>query len=267
LVIFDSEDLKGWWTNLATPWKEVLRETAGIGVDPTKDDLAKVTNLDSINISANTTIRDIRPLNRLDKLQIVIAHNTTISDLSPLSEHREIRVMDISDTQVEDISALSKFNKLKTLRADRTKILSVDTLASLNSLKFLYVDETSVDDDQVEDFLSINPRCLVVYKSNELKIWWSALSEDWKTVFRKQLSKENELTREELHQLVEMPRLQFSNVPVNDLSVLGSFVRLSELHFSGTNISSLGPLSHHNMLKSLHVNGNPIRSIGPLANL
>jgi len=119
LVVFDSEDLKVWWDTLSPEWKEVLGKTAIISTSPSKEELAKVPNVDTINVGA-VHINDLEPLRKLQKLKVIIAHNTSISDLSPLRDHHEITYLDISETDVSDISVTRQFSKLKELRAERT---------------------------------------------------------------------------------------------------------------------------------------------------
>jgi hypothetical protein len=115
LIVFDSEDLKGWWGNLTATWRDVLSRSAHIGVNPTKEELAQVTNLDSVNFSKNVSILTLDPLRKLQKLEVIIANKTVIADLSPIDEHREIRYLDISNTNVPDISSVSNFSKLQVL--------------------------------------------------------------------------------------------------------------------------------------------------------
>lgn len=265
LVIFDSEDLRGWWDTLSVGWKEVLSKAAKIELHPTNEELARIPHLDSLNLADNVSIQDIEPLRKLQKLQVILVGKTAVSDLSPLKEHRDIRSLDISDTHVGDISILMHFTKIKVLKADNTKIQNIDALADLSSIQKIYVDQTGVDNLLVEEFLQRRPNCLVVYKTSSLENWWNEISDGWKEVFRTQVSIDPKSRREDLHKLVELESLHFKDASVSDLSALSAFVRLKELDFSGTSITDVSPLSSIKSLKSLHVTSSPIRELEPLS--
>jgi Leucine-rich repeat (LRR) protein len=267
LVIFDSEDLQTWWNNLQPIWRDVLSRRAKVSLKPSKEELAKVTNIDSINLGQYISLKSIEPLARLLKLKTVIANNTGIADISPLKDLREIVTLDISNTAVADIGPLARLSKLKTLRTDYTQSKTIDTLASLKTLTRLYVDGMSIQDTTVQKFLQRNGSALVVYKTNQLNEWWSKLPDDWKQIFETQLRLGIKPSRESIHQLVELERIAFGDVPVNDLAPLLEFVRLKELKFSGTAISNIGPLAEIKTLRSLHVNDNPIHNLSPIRGL
>lgn len=267
LVIFDSEDLKGWWEDLSLVWRDVLGRTAHIGINPTKEELAKVTNLDSINITNYGSIKNLEPLKKLQKLKVIIAGKSGVSSLSPIKDHREIKTLDISDTQISDLSPLISFKNLKVLRADNSQIENIDTIANNSGLQKIYVDNSSVKDEHVQKFLKRNSKCLVVYKTTLLEKWWNELSDEWKQVFQTQVKVDVKPTRENLHALVELPKISFADIAVSDLTPLLLFINLNELHFKETAIQNISPLVNIKSLRSLHASDNPIRDIAPLSEL
>lgn len=271
LVIFDTKDLKNWWETISHQWQNVFTKAANLSLNtpeaeqtPSKEDLAKVTNLDSINISGHSAISHLEPLKKLQKLEVLIAGRTAIRDISPIQKLREIRYIDISETGVSDLSILKQFSKLEVLRADRSRISSLEPLYGLSTLKTIYVDQTSVIDINAREFLEQNPKCLIIYKTNHLNRWWSNLSGDWKQIFRSQMDGDTIPSRENLHQIAEIESLQFKDVFVDDLNVLSEFVRLKALHFSGTAISHIPALENIRSLKSLHATHSPIQKIESL---
>jgi Leucine-rich repeat (LRR) protein len=267
LVISDSEDLRGWWTDLPSVWKDVFSRRAKIGYNPGKEDLAKVANLDSINISNYVNIKTLAPLSRLQKLRVLIVAKTGIVDVIPLKFNPLLEMIDISNTSVSDISPLANLQNLTTLSADGTTVGSIDTLSRLKGLERLYVDQTQVNDSIVSKFLQANPHCLVVYKTNQLQTWWSSLSPEWQSVFQNQLRIEIQPTRNNFHKLIEAEKLSLHNVRVTDLSPLTEFIRLKELEITGTDVTDLSPLSDMTSLHSLVVRDQPIRGLGALRNL
>lgn len=267
LIIYDSKDLQAWWNTLSPDWRGILSKTASISLNPGKEDLARVTNIDSVNFSNNRSVVTLEPLRKLLKLKVVLANNTAVSDISAIQDHREIQYLDISDTEVADISPVSKFSKLKALRADRSKIERLDPLFGLKSLKEVYVDRTAIHDITAAEFLQHNPGCLIVYKTIHLDRWWSNLDGGWKEVFRSQMEHDTTATRENLHRLVEKETFHFKEARVRDLSALSEFVRLKELHFSATAINEIPPLETFRSLRSLHATSSPLQNIGFISQL
>ncbi|HTJ50379.1 MAG TPA: leucine-rich repeat domain-containing protein [Cyclobacteriaceae bacterium] len=261
-VIFDTDNLKTWWDALSPEWQTVFSKAASISITPSKEEMAKVSHLDSINISGNMRINTLEPLQKLQKLRVIIANQTAIHDLSPLQGHTEIKYLDISETEVSDISTISQFTKLKVFRADKSKIENMERY-SLPSLELFYADGTAFHDITAREFLEKNPKCLLIYKTVHLNRWWNALAENWKSVFLTQLG--NDTTRENFHTLVEKVALHFKDAPVTDLNALSEFVRLKELHFSGTAITTIPPLENIKSLTSLHATNGPIQKIESLS--
>jgi Leucine-rich repeat (LRR) protein len=267
LVIYDSKDLKGWWESLPVTWQKVLRDAAKTGSVPTNEELAKITNLDSINVAGNINLNDIDALERLQKLQSLVISGTEISSLSPLQEHKLIRTLDISNTNIADISIAKRFSELAMLKADNSKIQNLDPISELRGLKLVYADGTGIKDDHVREFLKRNSDCLVVYKSDTLRSWWNELPENWKNVFNKQVKIPDSPKKEDLHKLIELEALKFQDVAIDDLSALGVFVRIKELSFSGTALTNMTPLSTMGSLRSLQATNSPIRDLSPLSEL
>lgn len=265
LVIFDSKDLQAWWNTLSAEWRGVLSRTARINIMPGKEELARVTNLDSISFSNDRSITTLEPLRKLHKLEVVLANNTAVQDLSPLQDHRHIRLLNISDTDVPDLSPLSKFSKLKVLNADRSKIENLEPLFNLKQLKEVYVDRTTIHDITAQEFLERNVDCLLVYKTIHLDRWWKNLPDGWREIFRSQMGSDTTSTRENLHRLVERESFRFDEGRVRDLSALEEFIRLKELHFSGTGITEIPDMGSLRSLRSLRATNSPLQKIGAIS--
>jgi Leucine-rich repeat (LRR) protein len=262
LVIYDSRDLKAWWEALTPDWQKAVFA----GETPSKDDLARITNLDSINLSRFTSLSSLEPLKRVPKLRVLIASGTGITDLAPVKDLKEITVLDISNTEVSDLAPLRLWKKLSILKANNTKIQNIDPLTSMESLKRLYLDDTGIHDLHAREYLARRPEVLLVYKTYHVQRWWTRLSGDWKKVFQSMVSTADPGI-EELHRLVERKSLSVSDVSVSELGSLSEFVQLEELHFAGTSVTDLSPLTTHVGLKSLHATNGPLRNLGPIAGM
>lgn len=267
LVVFDSEDLRGWWTGLSDAWKTVFSKAASISMDPTNEELAKIPNIDTLNLTGNKALKDLEPLRQVQKLKGLAINQTSVADLSPLKDHRALRALDISETQVSSIDVLQGLNKMQILRADQTPLTGIDALAGISSIRRVYVDKTMVTDSLVQDFLLKQPQCLVIYKSDTLSTWWDQLPGAWRDVFEKHTTLGTATRKEDLHKLVETEIIRFRDAPVSNLSVLDVFIRLRELDFSGTLINDVSPLIGLKSLKTLKATNSPIRNLEPLRSM
>ncbi len=267
LVIFDTEDLQSWWGSLTAEWRNVLSAAAGVGRDPSKEELARVTNLDSINFGGNIAIQSLEPLDRMRNLEAVVAAKTTVSDLSPLRSHRNLRYLDISETRVEDISIIRNFRRLQVFNASGTRIPNIEPVMAAADLERLYIDGTGVSESQVQEFLRRNPECLVVFKTETLVTWWNEMADEWKAVLTEHVPVREDALSEDLHRLVELQVMRVSNAPVADLQPLTQFVRLRELHITGTMVSDLSPIAGLTSLRTIRATNSPVRHIEPLAAL
>lgn len=265
LVIFDSKDLEAWWRSLPDEWQEILRNAAQTSLHPSKEELARITNLDSINLTGKSYITDLEPLRRLQKLKAIAVANTGIQDLAPLEDHRDIRYLDISETAVNDITLVSHFSKLKIFKADRGIFQYIDFLYNMPALEKIYGDYTVIDDEFTKLLLEKNPDCLVVYKTIKLMAWWDSLPDAWKKVFQDQMYPAVLPTRENLHKLVERQSLQFKDVNVADVSPLTEFINLKKLSFSATAITEIPSLTNLRSLKVLQATNGPLQKIESLS--
>jgi Leucine-rich repeat (LRR) protein len=264
LIIFDSKDLKFWWDSLPVDWKNIFNSMTTINANPSKDELARIPLIDSINIAGQSGIKDIEPLRRLDMLRILIANKTGISDLSPLRSHYAMTYLDVSGTKVKDLTIVSELKALKVLKTEHNTIENI-TFLKAGALKYLYADHSSINDQLVLHFLLKNPECIVVYKTDRLKDWWNNLSEPWQQIFTEAMGKNTDRSAESLHQLIQQNKLHFKDKLITDLSPLREFVLLSELHFSGTNLSSISPIEPIKTLRSLHATNSPITNLDSLS--
>lgn len=267
LVVFDSKDMKMWWDGLPDQWKEIVGRAAGFGLTPTKEQLARVPHLDSINFSGNKYVTDLEPVRMMTKLRVLDASESGITDLSPIDQHKELRVIDFSGTEVREIDILIKLTSLEIVRADNCKMEKIDPLFALPNLKAVYADHTAVHDIIAQEFLEKQPKALIVYKTVHLKRWWGNLSESWKQVFKEQMGKDTTRVRENLHRLVEQTLFQVKDVQIADLNALNEFVRPEQITLSGTAVIDVTPLANFKTLRSLTIANNPLQNITSLRQL
>lgn len=267
LVIYDSEDMRGWWNALPEAWKTAFIKTASIGKDPTNEELARIPNLDSINISGITAIKDLEPLRNVPRLRSLKLDKTSVTDLSPIRDQRLLTLLDISNTKINNIDVVSNFTRLGLLRADHTGVNNISALSNVGTIKKVFLDGTAISDSVVQDFLHRQPKCLVVFKTDTLVSWWRDLPAAWKEVLNEAVNITDQNQKEDLHRLVEGEVVRIKDASISNLSVLQEFVRLKELDFSGTSISDLSSLIKISTLKVLRATNSPIRNLEPLRSM
>jgi Leucine-rich repeat (LRR) protein len=264
LVIFDSNDLKSWWETLTPGWQTILSQAASIKKNPSKDELALVPLLDSINLQGQTNLRDLEPLRKLPRLRVIKINKTEITSLQPLVHHKEITYLDIGETGVRDITVISQFKKLSLLKADGAPIENLEVM-TMPSLKIVYANRTPVNDETAREFLKKNQKCLLVYKTDRLTRWWETLGTEWKEILRKQMEPQGQVTPEALHVLIERNSMIIQDAAITNLAGLQEFIALRELTVSGTAMSLIAPVRYLSSLKVLRVTNSPIREIDSLA--
>ncbi len=259
LVIFDSKDLLNWWSTLSDAWKDFFSKAASISLSPTKEELARISKIDSVNVSGQN-INDLTPLQKLPKLKVVIASKTNIIELYALGELKEISWIDISETPVKSLAPLERLPKLKLVIANKSKVENIE-FQTFASLQKLFADGTSVNDVSASRFLEKNPKSLLVYKSVLLKEWWTTLPNGWRDIFSSQEGMSDTPSMEQLHHLIEQTKLIGKDVAVSSLAMLSEFIRLKELNLSGTALTTIAPVESIRLLKSLHITGSPLTTI------
>jgi len=267
LVIYDSEDMRGWWNALPEAWKAAFVKTASIGQDPSNEELARIPNIDSLNLSGITAIEHLEPLRNVPRLRTLRIDKTSVSDLTPLREQRLLTMLDISDTKVSNIDVVSNFVNLGVLRADRSGVANISALSNVSAIKKLYLDGASISDSVVQDFLHKQPKCLVVFKTDTLVSWWRDLPSAWRDALNELVNVTDANQKEDLHRLVEGEVVRVKDAAISNLSGLEEFVRLKELDFSGTSVSDLSALIHIPTLRTLRATNSPIKNLEPLRSM
>ncbi|MDF9797409.1 Leucine-rich repeat (LRR) protein [Catalinimonas alkaloidigena] len=268
LVIYESEALQSWWDDLDNYWKEIF--TQYVSFDSlSKEKLAEIANLTSIDISNKKEITSLDPLSRLRNLRKLNCANTSVQSLQPLSELLDLQYLDCSGTLVDSVGALSEASNLSILNIDKTAVSSLSPLSDLNNIEHLSCEHTSLQEPEILEFIRSHPGCLVIYKSDELSLWWNeALSPAWKEAMRNQMAISGIPSKDQLHEIAFTEKLVISNNnEIWDLSPIREFVNLRELEITNTAVKDLSPLSQVYSLEKLTCSRNPIRSLEPISKL
>ncbi len=288
LVIYNSGVLLQWWDEMPNEWKQIFAKI--IKTDkPNKLDLHRLGLITELDISGNEGISSLNPIANLIHLKKINISKTKITNISILSELIELTEVNCSYSGVTDLMPLSKLsnlekldfsgtaisqmsltgcNKLEVIKADSTEIKSLIPIANLQQIKTVYADYTKLDKDAVQLFKIRKPGALVIYQTEELKKWWNLLDENWKNIFKEEVSFSKKPSREQLGQITSIKVLDLkNNSGISGLKPLEKLYYLEKLKFSDTDVMDLVAIKDLKSLTELICARNPIRSLEPLSGL
>lgn len=278
------------------------------------EDLSTVVNFEKLEelYCFNTNIVDLTPIDGLENIKVIWANDTKIENIDALNSCKLLRSLDISNTNVssidalmglkeleqltidntpiKDLSSLSTTVALKTLSADNTQIGNLSPLNALENLDRIYCDGTEVNTSVAQSFMRQHPNTLVIFGSEQLKEWWSGLSDKWKSVLLAHAELSGTPEKEQLQQianikdidisttdgiqdleplsfLVNLEKLNAANTAITSIEPLTNCPNLTELDFSNTNVSSIEVLGELKLLKKLNLDSTKVSDLSALANL
>lgn len=288
LVIFNSAILLQWWANMPQSWKSVFAKIINTE-KPDKLALHRLGLITELDISGNEEINTLKPIENLIHLKTINFSKTKITDIGILSDLIELSDLNCSYTGVTDLIALSRLSnlekldisgttiselpltgctKLETIKADSTEIKSLLPVANLKQLKLIYADNSKLNEASVQLFRIRKPETLVIYKTAELKKWWNLLDDNWKKIFKEEISFDKKPNREQLGQITTIKVLDLkNNSGISSLKPLEKLNDLEELKFSDTDVMDLSAIKDLKSLRKLNCARNPIRSLSPISGL
>ncbi|MGK7391470.1 MAG: leucine-rich repeat domain-containing protein [Candidatus Cyclobacteriaceae bacterium M2_1C_046] len=268
LVIFASDRLFEWWKNLSPDWKKaLLKHNVFVNkTAPSKEELAALTRIDSLNLS-NFGLYDLEPLNSFHQLFYLDISKNNISNIELLRNFEELKKVNISSNPVDTISALNQLKDLEEVKINNLNIGSLAPFYGLQELKIIFADHTDLDDETVREYEIEHPGVVIIYKTDELKEWWSALDDRWHEIFKVNLSSAFNSTKIDLHRILFLDRFIVDNEPISTLEPLSILLSPKEIYLSQLNISDLSFISDFERLETLKVTQMPINDLSPIANL
>ncbi len=258
LVVFETEDLISWWNELSPAWQRAFRAHVPDIDTEDKDALARITSLDSLNISDISEIDSLRPLTALLRLESLVLSNTSVSSLGALAGMRDLSYLDFSNTPVKDAGVLVGLTNLEYINASHTEITEITALNSLPELRDFLINDTNVPDSSAVVMSRLRPSLLIQFKAAKLQNWWDTLDDSWRAVFKGVMDWENEPDGRMLHELISRESLETHVSGLGTLDPLMEFVRLRNLDISGTGVTGLAVFSQIPTITDLNVARNPI---------
>lgn len=178
-VVYQSEDLKYWWTNIDDTWREIFRaHVPYTSVRPDDLQLQQILDLREINIDPemqieslnpvadliwiesftanNQSIRDLKPLSNKKYLKELNIPNTPVKSLEPIEADTALVLLNIENTQIDELDPLKNMLNLNTLNASGTPVSSLKPLSGLVNLEKLFINNTDVKNlSPIEDLTSL----------------------------------------------------------------------------------------------------------------
>jgi len=271
LVIYNSQELINWWDNLSLEWQSIFNKNYGISKPVTKEKLHQLINQTRLSIAYNQNISSLEPVRMLHRLEEIDLQHTLINDLAPLSGLANLESINLNQSKITSLKSLSSLNNLETISFIDTKINNLNPLLASNNIKRIYCDRSEITTKDVLSFNSLHPTCLIIYQSENLRLWWNNLDVEWQQMLSNIFNLPESPSNEELQQLADLKELSITNNPlITDLNPLHIFIKLEHLTVNSTSITDISPITSLTSITKLNISGNPIsdlESINKLINI
>ncbi|MFH1119548.1 MAG: leucine-rich repeat domain-containing protein [Bacteroidota bacterium] len=241
-------------------------DISGIQADNLKA-VSKLALLRELRLN-QSAIRSLEGIEQLSSLEVLEISDTPVVNILPAGKLSALQILSMEKTFVSDITPLASLPSLEYIYLDNTPVNDLSPLKNIASLKAIYCDKTLINSDIAHAFLKVRPDVTVIYESEELTAWWQLLNDDWKSVFRSKLTLDKEPTREQLHELTYLKKLNISgNRRIKDLNPLAKLTSLEDLNVSGTGIAEISAIKEISNLRNLDLSDNGIVDLSPVAGL
>lgn len=263
--------------------------------------LETMTQLEQLNISGNTDITDISPLEKLVNLELLNISNTGVSDISCLSSMKKLENLNINNTEVSDVSVLKELTALTVVYMNTLENLDISTVqvpdtlmrfecteGGLTDLEFLrnasQISTVIVHNNAIKDLSPLQDKPLNSVGLNGNQItdlspvahasWGISANgnqiEDISCLQGYELSSldlaENQIS--DIQALSDNSKLTFLNLANNqlsDISPLKECFNIMDLNLAGNQIQDISVLEYIDNLKSLDLTSNQVQDITALA--
>lgn len=254
VVVSNSEQVLQWWASLSANWKAVLSERIGIS-NPEKEDLVKLLNIDSLDVS-DKKLYTSEPLKRFKRLRYLDISYNDLTSFDFTSGMLDLEHLRAADLPIASTKGLEQNANLQFLDLSESNLKDIQTLTQLHKLERIDAEQTNLDEQQVIEYLTVNPETVIVFQTEKLNKWWSELTPAWKNA----LSVPNPDTHE-LHRLIEQKEILIENQAITSLVPLEAFINLESITLKGIRVLSLNELYSHQNLRHLTYTNGPLQTL------
>lgn len=229
--------------------------------------LAKLVGLQHADIS-KTKLTSLAPFENILTLTDLTLSNTLVDNVEPLKNLRVLTNLTLDSTKIYTLNGLGTLEMLKIISINNTAVSDLAPLQKLDHLEKIYCDNTGINQEAAAAFMALHPKVLVIFDSEDLKVWWNQLSQDWQTVFFRSVGLEGNPAKEEL---AKIPLLDSINLngqnTLDNLEPLSKLTKLKVLLVNKTSISDLEPLRELSEITYLDISGTNVSDLSVLTNL
>lgn len=268
LVIFNSEELAEWWNALPIYWRAMLTAQSGLSGQPGNEELHQIVNIQKLNLSENTYIQQIDPVNRLVNLQELSLSKTEVTELTPLKALHNLRKLNLSQTRIVSLNELAALFQLEELNIENTRVERLDPLYNLRKLSLVRADNSRVSASEAIALKNELPDMRIVYQTGKLLFWWNNLDDLWQQLLTQDMHIEGTPGDLQLQAIADRKSLLIENkLEITNLEPLIPLLMLEKLVIKGSSVSDLNPLQQLTRLNWLELSGNPLSNLAPLSKL
>lgn len=205
--------------------------------------LSKMTQLQVLDLSASSGVRNLAPLSRLTELtELNLSNNNSnIEDLSPILKLRKLRSLNLSKNDLyPDISQIGSLASLEELDLSESHInLDVSQLTALKALKSLNLNNSKL----IRNVLIESDGFITAVDYDEKK--W-----DDSTGF--------------LGQITGLEHLEIAQNEISTLAFIKGLQKLNYLNVQDNNITDISAAADLPGLELLNISANPVKDASPL---
>lgn len=268
LIVFDSEELIHWWNGLPIYWRALLTGQAGVGAQPTTEELHKILNIHELDLSSNAYLQKLDPLSRLINLKNLSIAKTEVTELGAIKDLQNLVRLDISQTRIASLEELSGLFQLNWLNIENTRVENLEPLHKLKNLQLLLADNSRVGSEGAVKLKMALPEALIIYQTEKLTFWWNNLGSLWQGILANGIDISGKPDAMQLQTIADRRELSIENkAEISNLEPLMPLLMLEKLVVSGCAVNNLQPIESLGHLQWLELSGNPVNNLSPLAKL
>ena len=264
MVIYETQALQDWWDGLHVSWKKVFSTQCNTEVNPSPEELHAIISMKSLTL--DPFFMDAMPIERLTNLERLNIENTKIVDLAPLHGLHNLKYLNLKNTKVNTLLPIENLSNLQEINIENTGIWNLEPLKKMNNLVLVNAENSKVKSDQAYELKAAQPKVMIIYQTEDLRIWWNMLDNNWREVFRGIVEMDSSPTALQLQTVANIEEINVdSKTMISSLEPLTKLMFLKKLVIKDNHITDLSPLSDSKQLQELNINGNAVNDISVLA--
>lgn len=271
----ENEELRNWWNKMPLAWKQYFGENNYIFDSIEMKDLSHIF-VDSIVLSSyienelveHTIAVDMKAvyskLSSLSKTtEIDVSFNSDIHSLDPLQEMSNITALDCSNTDIFDVTPIRNLNRIKNLNISNTNIDDISSLKYNSEMLSFRADNIPLKDiETVSCFTMLTSLSLVGVNVSDIKPLNSCTQ-----LTHLDISGTNVTTLDSVYLAPTLHYLNLKGTAISNITPLQHLENLQGINLDNTKVTDLSPLSNLHKLNEIQCSNTAISDIMPLKDL